>query len=302
MTRRILMAGTLAIATASLLLAAPFWVEKPYTQWNEKEVSKLLSDSPWVRPATVDFDMAAMRQARAGGEMGGRGGGMAGPGGGAAGPGGGAGAPGGEGGPGGGMGGPGGGMGRPGGMGGPGGGGMQDLNVSVMWRSALPVRQAMYQAAVLQESKSAEALERTRQLERALQEEPSYHILAVNGLPNLGPGMGRQGMPGARGGQAPASGEGRPQLSEEQRAEMRKQMEARMLSNTSLAIGNDTMNPERVETVLTGSGRVLLFYFASTRSLNPSDKEARFETQMGPLKISAKFKPKDMIFAAKPKS
>lgn len=276
MTRRILMASTLAIATASLVLAAPFWVEKPYTQWNEKEVSKLLTDSPWVRPATVDFDMEALRQARAGGGMGGPGVGMGGPGGGQ-------GRPGAEGGPG-------------GGMGGPGGGGMQDLNVSVMWRSALPVRQAMYQAAVLQQSKSAE------DLERALQEEPIYHILAVSGLPGQGPGMRRPEMAGARGGRPTASDQGRPQPTEEERAEMRKQMEARMLAETILVIGSNTMNPERVETVVTGSGRVLLFYFANTPNLNPSDKEARFETQMGPLKISAKFKPKEMIFAAKPKS
>ncbi len=165
-----------------------------------------------------------------------------------------------------------------------------------MWRSALPVRQAMYQAAVLQQSKSAE------DLERALQEEPIYHILAVSGLPGQGPGMRRPEMAGARGGRPTASDQGRPQPTEEERAEMRKQMEARMLAETILVIGSNTMNPERVETVVTGSGRVLLFYFANTPNLNPSDKEARFETQMGPLKISAKFKPKEMIFAAKPKS
>src|SRR5512137_959862 len=27
-----------------------FWCSKPYTEWNEKEVQKLLKDSPWSRP------------------------------------------------------------------------------------------------------------------------------------------------------------------------------------------------------------------------------------------------------------
>ena len=118
---------------AALLFAAPFWVEKPYTEWTEKETNRVLSDSPWARPAAVKLDFSSMPQ----GGFGGRGAGMGGPGG-----------TGGAGGPGGGMGGPpmggGPGMGGPG-MRGPGGGmggGMPQMNAVVMWRSALPVRQA----------------------------------------------------------------------------------------------------------------------------------------------------------------
>lgn len=289
MTGSILRAATVGFASAVMLLAAPFWVEKPYQQWTQKEVSKLLSDSPWVKSAQVSFDFSAMRGAPGMGGPGGSGTGGSVPG--TGGPG--AGGPG--------MGGPG--MGGPGGpgMGGPMGGGMPELSATVMWRSALPIRQAMYQAAVLQESPAAASLE------RALAEEPAFHILAVSGLPNgggpggmRGPGMPGPGMQGPGGAMPP--GANRPAMTEEQRQEMRKQMEERMLANTKLTIGKDVVSAERMETVQAGEQRILLFYFPKNRNLEASDKEAAFETQMGPLKIAATFKPKEMIFAAKPKS
>lgn len=263
MIRSFLSAAALGLTGAALLFAAPFWVEKPYQEWSQKEVAKLLSDSPWTRSATVDIDFSAMRGGPSGQQTG---------------------SPGGPGGqqPGLGMGGPG--MGGPG-MGGPGMGGMPEISATVMWRSALPIRQAMYQAAVLQESPAAEALE------RALGEEPAYHILALSGLPN----------PGGPGVRTPPPGNRQP-ITDEQRQAMEKQMEARMLASTTLTVGNETLAAERMERVQSGERRILLFYFPKSRNLQPSDKEAKFETQMGPLKIAATFKAKDMIFAAKPKS
>ena len=169
------------------------------------------------------------------------------------------------------------------------GGGMPQMNAVVMWRSALPVRQAMYQAATLQESKAAE------QLALQLDEEPEHHILAVTGLPAMGgPGLGR------RSGQtAQPDATNRSQPSEEQREEMRKQMETRTLDNTRLVFGKDEVTPEKMETVNLASGRVLVFFFPKTYEIDAEGKDIRFETQMGPMKVSAKFKPKDMIFAAK---
>jgi len=35
------------------LLAADFWQTKPFTEWNDKDVQKLLQSSPWARPITV---------------------------------------------------------------------------------------------------------------------------------------------------------------------------------------------------------------------------------------------------------
>jgi len=40
--------GMLGILFSSLLWAADFWNQKPYTQWNWHEINRLLGDSPWA--------------------------------------------------------------------------------------------------------------------------------------------------------------------------------------------------------------------------------------------------------------
>jgi hypothetical protein len=35
------------------LFSADFWQSKPYTEWNEKDVQKLLQSSPWAKPMNV---------------------------------------------------------------------------------------------------------------------------------------------------------------------------------------------------------------------------------------------------------
>jgi hypothetical protein len=39
---------------SSVLLAAEWWEKKPYTEWSQGEVNRMLSDSPWVRLALKD--------------------------------------------------------------------------------------------------------------------------------------------------------------------------------------------------------------------------------------------------------
>lgn len=285
MSRTALKSTLILGALAVSLWAAPFWASKPYTQWTEKEVEKILGDSPWMQTAEVTFDMEAMRAARArmGGGDGAPGGGMGGPGGG------------GMGGPGGGMGGPGGG---PGGM----GGGMSRPEVYVMWQSSTPIRQAMARAASLKSSPTAESLE------QQLKETPTHHVLAVMGLP-AGPGGQRGRGPGGPDGQAPPSGgpEGAAQgrggrgpggqaPSPERMAEMRERMQQQMKENSFLVIDGQKISPEKVETVFSGSERILMFYFPKTVEITSKTKSAAFEGSMGPLKIEAKFKPKDMLF------
>jgi hypothetical protein len=100
-------AVALAIGVTAVL-AAEFWQNTPYTDWSDKDVSKMLTDSPWARG--VPLDMSAMR-----GNSGGGGGGM------------------------------GGGGGRCGGGGGRGGGGggMQQRSIIIRWVSAMPMKQAL---------------------------------------------------------------------------------------------------------------------------------------------------------------
>jgi hypothetical protein len=65
---------TVALATgATALFAAEFWQSKAYTDWSDKEVTKMLTDSPWSR--AVPLDMSAMRGAGGSGGGGGMGGG-----------------------------------------------------------------------------------------------------------------------------------------------------------------------------------------------------------------------------------
>jgi hypothetical protein len=113
----------------SALVAADFWEKKRYTDWDEMEIQKLMTDSPWCKSFSVYLKGFSGGGRGGGGGMSGGGGG----GGGRGGRGGGGGAGGGEGG---------------GEMGG-GGGGASGLPVAMRWRSALPVRQALVRYAEL---------------------------------------------------------------------------------------------------------------------------------------------------------
>ena len=135
-------------AVAVSLFAEDFWRQKPYTQWSQKEVDQILKDSPWAAEITISQEALfnAMRGARGGDD--GRGGGRGG-------------FPGGRGGGGGGF--PGGGFpggGFPGGPGGgpPGGGdrgGAPSLpTMTLQWRSAMPIRQALLRKETLEGSTS----------------------------------------------------------------------------------------------------------------------------------------------------
>ncbi len=109
-TRRGLMFASLGAMPA---LAIEAWHKKP-SEWSDKDIQRLLTKSPWVTDATVEFNPQGM----AGGPPdGGMGGGS----------------------PGSGMGGP------PGGGMGPGGpsGGIPQLRAVVRWESALPIRTAL---------------------------------------------------------------------------------------------------------------------------------------------------------------
>src|SRR5580700_3152613 len=113
----------LMLLCALCMWAADFWTTKPFTEWNEKEVQKILSDSPWTGRVTVTGGVGAGIAEAGGGRGGGRGGGG-----------------------GGGRGGPQGDAasadpGIDGGGGGLGAGG--GVSVTLIWQTALPVRQAL---------------------------------------------------------------------------------------------------------------------------------------------------------------
>src|ERR1700722_698636 len=118
--------ASLALAAgATAVLAAEFWQSKPYTDWSDKEVARILTDSPWSRQ--VPLDMNAMRA------NGGGGGGMGG-----------------------------GGRGRGGGGG---RGGTQQRSITIRWVSALPVKQALIKTRFPEKAGGEEAKKLLDQVE-----------------------------------------------------------------------------------------------------------------------------------------
>ena len=51
--RRLLVFSALLALTCAVLSAAEVWDTKPYAQWTDKEVDKVLTDSPWAGKASI---------------------------------------------------------------------------------------------------------------------------------------------------------------------------------------------------------------------------------------------------------
>jgi hypothetical protein len=129
--------AVLAIAAFAWASSDP-WKDKPFQQWDEKDVQKVLSSSPWSRMVQADAGFDDSASAPTGLPQGSSAGSGAGGGGGRGGMGGGGGSS-----PSGGSGGGG------GGMGGPMGGGVTQITFAIRWASSRTVREALLRSAVL---------------------------------------------------------------------------------------------------------------------------------------------------------
>src|SRR5262249_20137976 len=154
-----------------------FWAQKPYAEWTEKDLEKILSNSPWAKTIAISmggmmsrrggggddpFDRGGTRDTEggvpvaggAGGEGGGGGGGM-----------------------------------RGGGRGGFGGGdmGAQSMNVVVAWWS-LPIRQAMARRVQLRNPEAPKD-----QVDRMLASDGKNIDFVILRYPGMG--AGRQASP-----------------------------------------------------------------------------------------------------------
>ncbi len=72
----------LIVLSAACLMAANFW-QKPYTAWSDKDVTKMLTDSPWAKSGSVEMNFPGADAAAAAPAFGGGGGARGGPQGGA---------------------------------------------------------------------------------------------------------------------------------------------------------------------------------------------------------------------------
>ena len=146
-----LLAGLIVLSAT--LWGAGFWDKKDFTQWNEKEVRKVLHDSPWAKTVIVPVPAALSNPGgRAGGGRAGGGGGG------------------------------GGGGGARGGGGGGGGAqvmGSPPFQLVVRFIHAMPVKQAIIR------SHMGESTEPTPRMQEFLDHQEPYYIVEVFGLPMI---------------------------------------------------------------------------------------------------------------------
>ena len=230
MSRRLV--GTLGIwlLACAVLAAADFWEEKDFITWSDDEVEKMLTDSPWSQKVTV------VVRGRGGGG-GGRGGGGRG-GGGAA------------------------------NLGGRGGGrrnhGFNDapprMALTVSWRSALPVKQAVVRGQIGIDAR----MSADQQLFLA-QQEPLY-VVSVSGFPLQFTRMTQDGTALAA-----------------QTILKRDDHDPIPAEHVEVFVGND-------ETV------ILEYAFSRDDAIILDDKDVEFITTVGQIEVKRKFKLQDMVF------
>jgi hypothetical protein len=138
------MLGVWLLACAALV-AADFWEDKEFTTWSEREVQKMLTDSPWAQRVNIVMggllEEGDSRYTGDGVSFGG------------------------------------GGAGRRGGGGDAGFAGIRRMSVSVVWINALPVRQAMVRGLIGRDGPIPP------EGQQFLTEEDPFYTLAVVGLP-----------------------------------------------------------------------------------------------------------------------
>ena len=232
--QRIQLIGLVVIAASSVLAAANFWDEESFTTWSEKEVEEILTDSPWSQGVTI-----ALRGRQGGG--GGRGGG---------------------------GGGGGGGVDRLGGRGGGRGAAFNTapprLRLTVSWRSALPVKQAL----VRTQSRNNETISSDQ--EQFLDQTELSYVVFVSGFP----------------------------LRFNRLLQDRSTL-LELLDQTSLQL--DDRNPIVVEDArafVENEETVSIEYlFSREHAITLDDRNVEFVTKVGPIEVKKKFKLEDMVFA-----
>ena len=264
---------TLSLLTLAVSLwAADFWVAKPYTEWSEKDATKLLKSSPWAKEVTISIGGPGGGGGMDGGGSGGRGGrnrggagstsSMGEAGGGAVTPtgagvaGGGSGMGGGD------I----GGRGSASDMGGSGmgsGGGSMGIPVTFLWESAMVVKQAKVKRKYGSEAGTSEAAQKT------LAAESTTYVLSVG---PIRPEMARGG----------------PQLKE-------VLMQATVLN----VKGKTAIKPVQVEVIAQPTYAMLYFAFPKDNPLAAEDGEIEFVSKVVGSTVKTKFDLKKMVVNGK---
>jgi hypothetical protein len=233
-------------ALAVSVCGADFWQSKPFTDWSDKEVQKMETNSPWSKQVSI-----AMGEGGGSGRGGGRGSRA-------------------------------GGGGSVGGedttvatgAGGSTGGRSQDsgtiggggtsMTITVSWRTALPMRQA-----VAKMKYPGDAIT-SPDAKKMIEEDQKYYGILVSGLPA---GSGRGGG---------------------------ERMKDALMKNTTLSVkGKELIQVADIQTGGNEQKPVVLFLFPRTVELSVDDKDVEFSTKLGPLMVKQKFHLKDMVLNGK---
>ncbi|MBZ5606628.1 MAG: hypothetical protein LAP38_00080 [Acidobacteriia bacterium] len=237
------------------LFGADFWQSKPFAEWSDKEINKMLTGSPWAR--SVSISLSAMTPPGGGrGGRGGRGGGggggfggddaaparpggddLAGPGGGA----------------------PGGNIASRGDIGGGGGQAVPSLQLTVRWQSAMPMKQALVRRRF-----GAEAA--TSPDAKKFLDDNAVYLIALAGLPAA---MARFNSP-----------------------EIKSAMKEK---TTLTAKDKPPLHPVDVGVGPPGQQVEIFFVFPKTTEFTLDDKEIEFATSLGAIAVKQKFRLKDML-------
>lgn len=254
------MRKTLAIFfSAGILLAADFWTTKPFTEWSDKEIAKIVSDSPWAKRVSLSMGLppSGLDTPGAGGRRGGAGavgGGASGdastqvPGGG-----GGGGLSGGD-------------VGGGPGAGGPGGGGAPSITFIVRWQTAMPVKQALMKNKYGAETAGSE------EAKKFLAQEEKNYVLVLQGLPKMLAGAAAQGENG-----------------------IEKFKQGISLQRK----GKEPILAEKLQIVPQEKTVDLYILFPRAEAISIEDKEVEFVCKMPRTDVKQKFKLKDMMFQDK---
>jgi hypothetical protein len=255
----------LLFATALVLCAADFWQTKPFATWDQKELQKILTDSPWAKKVSVAMAGGGSRGGGGGADAGG-GGGRGGRGGGPSGPNSDPGIAGGGG---------GGiaetaGVSRGGGFGGGGGGGGGEapvltpaMQVLVTWQSALPVREALAKLKFGAEAATSP------DAKKLVEGEQQFYIIMVGGLPAYV----------------------QPRDQDAQQT---------LIKASTLGVkGKDPLTAMNVQFQMDGRMVDAYFVFDRAKPFTIDDKEVEFATHAGPTAVKQKFNLKNMVINGK---
>ena len=220
------------LLTSAVLTGADFWQEKPFTAWSAQQVEKMLTDSPWAKKVTALA--GSLREGALGGfESSGTG---------------------------------------------PGGGGgasprsesddpafqqIRRVPVTVIWISALPVRQALLKR------QAGPGAQITPEQQRQLSDDEPFYTLVVFGLPmKLAARLGTI---------------------------------EDVTAKTSLKPnGKERIAPEDVRVSRDGDQFFRVeFLFPKGNAIAPGDKEVAFTTKLGDVEVARKFKLSEMTIAGR---